>query len=121
MRRWWSCTPTHAVVLACGAFETPRLLLRNGLGGDLVGRFLTFHFQTFTVGIFPEATGGERGRSVTHLHDDLMIDTPELRAAARAAGLPWLRGGVVEHGAGPGPIDEATHLPDGRGPPPVDG
>lgn len=104
----------HAVVLACGAFETPRLLLRNGLGGDLVGRFLTFHFQTFTVGIFPEPTGGERGRSVTHLHDDLMIDTPEMRAAATAAGLPWLRGGVVEHGSGPGPIDEASTYPSGE-------
>lgn len=103
----------RAVVLACGAFETPRLLLRNGLGGDLVGRFLTFHFQTFTVGIFPEPTGGERGRSVTHLHDDLMVDSPELHNAARAAGLPWLRGGVVEHGAGPGPIDEATTYPSG--------
>ncbi len=105
---------SHAVVLACGAFETPRLLLRNQLGGDLVGRYLTYHFQTFTVGIFPQATGGERGRSVTHLHDDLMIDTPELRAAAKAAGLPWLRGGVVEHGAGPGPIDEATTYPRGE-------
>ena len=105
---------TRAVVLAGGAFETPRLLLRNGLGGDLVGRFLTYHFQTFTVGIFPEPTGGERGRSVTHLHDDLMIDTPELRAAARAAGLPWLRGGVVEHGAGPGP-DRRGRAPTRRG------
>ena len=76
----------RAVVLAAGAFETPRLLLRNDLGGAEVGRYLTYHFQTFTVGIFPEPTGGERGRSVTHLHDDLMIDTPELRAAARAAG-----------------------------------
>lgn len=104
----------HAVVLACGAFETPRLLLRNRLGGDLVGRFLTYHFQTFTVGIFPNDTGGERGRSVTHLHDDLMIDSPEMRAAARAAGLPWIRGGVVEHGAGPGPIDEATTYPTGE-------
>ncbi len=105
---------SRAVVLAAGAFETPRLLLRNGLGGDLVGRFLTYHFQTFTIGIFPEPTGGERGRSVTHLHDDLMVDTPELRAAAKEAGLPWLRGGVVEHGAGPGPIDEASTYPRGQ-------
>ena len=85
-----------------------------------VGRYLTYHFQTFTVGIFPEPTGGERGRSVTHLHDDLMIDTPELRAAAREAGLPWLRGGVVEHGAGPGPDRRGQHLPAGRAAPPLD-
>ena len=65
------------------------------------------------MGIFPEPTGGERGRSVTHLHDDLMIDTPHLRAAAAAAGLPWLRGGVVEHGSGPGPVDEASTYPAG--------
>ncbi len=104
---------SRAVVLAAGAFETPRLLLRNGLGGDLVGRHLMFHFQTFTVGVFPEPTGGERGRSVTHLHDDFMIDTSELRAVARAAGLPWVRGGVVEHGSGPGPIDESLTYPAG--------
>ena len=78
------------MVLAGGAFETPRLLLRNGLGGDLVGRFLTYHFQTFTVGIFPEPTGGERGRSVTHLHDDL--DDRHARAAGRGARPPACRG-----------------------------
>ena len=119
-RRSVEVRAARAVVLAAGAFETPRLLLRNGLGGDAVGRYLTYHFQTFTVGIFPEPTGGERGRSVTHLHDDLMIDTPELRAAAREAGLPWLRGGVVEHGAGPGPIDEASTYPTGEQHTPLD-
>ncbi len=103
----------HAVILAGGAFETPRFLLRQGLGGDLVGRFLTYHYQTFTVGMFPrdrfpDGTGGERGRSVTHLHDDLMVDTPELRRAAAGAGLPWVRGGVVEHGAGQMPVEEAV-------------
>lgn len=103
----------HAVVLAAGAFETPRFLLRQGLGGEHVGRHLTYHYQTFTVGLFPAATfpdgtGGERGRSVTHLHDDLVVDSDELRRAAKDAGLPWVRGGVVEHGAGHMPVDEAV-------------
>ena len=106
---------SRAVIVAAGAFETPRLLLRNGLGGDLVGRHLTYHYQTFTLGIFPQPLGGERGRSVTHLHDDLMIDTPVLRAAAAAAGLPWVRGGVVEHGAANAPVEEATTYGGGPG------
>ena len=104
---------SRAVIVAGGAFETPRLLLRCGLGGDHVGRYLTYHYQTFTVGIFDRDTGGERGRSVTHLHDDLMIDTPEMRSVAAAAGLPWVRGGTTEHGAGQHPIAEA--LTYGRG------
>jgi choline dehydrogenase-like flavoprotein len=98
----------RAVVVAAGAFETPRLLLRQGIGGPLVGRHLTYHYQTFTLGIFPQDCGGERGRSVTHLHDDLMIDTPEMRRVAADAGLPWVRGGVVEHGAGHMPAEEAA-------------
>lgn len=106
-------TARTAVVVAAGAFETPRLLLRNGLGGPLVGHHLTYHFQTFTVGIFPDDTAGHRGRDVTHLHDDFMVDTPELRTAARDAGLPWIRGGVVEHSSGPGPIDEAGTIGPG--------
>jgi gluconate 2-dehydrogenase alpha chain len=104
----------RAVVLAAGAFETPRFLLANGLGGDLVGRFLTYHFQTFSVGVFPRPTGGERGRSVTHLHDDLIVDTEAMRDVAREAGLPWVRGGTVEHGASGHPIDEAIGAPKGR-------
>ena len=42
------------VVLAAGAFETPRLLLLGDRGNSsgLVGRNLTYHFQTLTVGGF---------------------------------------------------------------------
>ncbi|HEX6312861.1 MAG TPA: GMC family oxidoreductase [Acidimicrobiia bacterium] len=104
------------VVVAAGAFETPRLLLRCAVANSsgLVGRHLTFHFQTLVVGCFPFRLHGHRGRAVTHLHDDHMLVTGESRAAARAAGLPYFRAGIVEHGAAAGPLTEAVHLPPGE-------
>lgn len=105
----------RTVVLAAGAFETPRLLLRCGVGNSsgLVGRFLTYHFQTFAIGIFPQRLHPHRGRAVTHHHDDFVVPSAGARAAAREAGLPYLLGGTVEHGAGTGPIEEALRYPPG--------
>jgi choline dehydrogenase-like flavoprotein len=103
------------VVVAAGAFETPRLLLRSEIGNSsgLVGRNLMFHFQTFVIGSFEQRLHGHRGRGVTHLHDDHMLVTPQSRAHARAHGLPYFRSGIVEHGAAGGPVQEALHLPRG--------
>src|SRR5207248_11586501 len=103
------------VVLAGGAFETPRLLLRSEVGNssDMVGRNLMYHFQTFTVGIFPFSLHGERGRSVTHLHDDFIVPDKDAMAAARTADLPWIRGGTVEHGGGGTPLMESMTYPPG--------
>ena len=104
------------VILAGGAFETPRLLLRTGLGNpDVVGRFLQFHFQTFALGIFPYRLHGHRGRSVTHLMDDPIVPDELALAAARDAGLPFIRGGIVEHGAAGHPMQEAIYSPSRSG------
>jgi gluconate 2-dehydrogenase alpha chain len=106
----------RAVVIAGGAFETPRFLLRSGVGNssDLVGRHLMFHLQTIVLGFFPFRLHAHKGRDVTHLMDDPIVGDAAAQAAARAAGLPYLRGGIVEHGGSGQVIMEALHLPPGE-------
>ena len=103
------------VVLAAGAFESPRLLMLAELANSsgLVGRNLTFHFQTLTVGSFPFPLFGERGRCVTHVHDDFIVSDTHAEDAARSAGLPWMRGGLTEHGAAAGPVLESKNYEPG--------
>ena len=100
---------TRHVVLAAGAFETPRLLLRQQIANSsgLVGRNLMYHLQTLSVGAFPMRLHAMRGRCVTGAHDDHIVGDRASASAARAADLPWIRGGLVEHGGAAQPVREA--------------
>ncbi|MFC4059104.1 GMC family oxidoreductase N-terminal domain-containing protein [Planomonospora corallina] len=42
------------VVVACGALETPALLLRSGIGGPAVGHHLHLHPSAGVFGVYPE-------------------------------------------------------------------
>jgi choline dehydrogenase-like flavoprotein len=79
----------------------------------LIGRHLMFHFQTYTMAQLPERVHGHKGRSVTHVHDDHVVPDSESLGAARGAGLPWFRGGMVEHAGPAHPILEAKLYPWG--------
>jgi choline dehydrogenase-like flavoprotein len=101
------------VVITAGALETPRLLLLSGLDHPMIGRNLLFHFQTFVMGEFDQRMHPHKGRSVTHVHDDPVVPDADAMGAARTAGLPWIRGGLVEHAGPSHPIAEAKLYPWG--------
>ena len=84
-----------------------------GNSSDLVGRYLMFHIQTIVLGYFAFRLHAYKGRDVTHLMDDPIVGDATTAQAAQEAGLPFLRGGIVEHGGGGHPITEAIHTPPG--------
>jgi choline dehydrogenase-like flavoprotein len=106
--------PAGSVVVAAGAIETPRLLLLSGVEHALLGRFAMFHFQTYVAGHLADRLHAHRGRAVTHIHDDHLVASDASRRAATAAGLPWIKGGMVEHAGASLPIAEAKLYPWGQ-------
>ena len=108
------------VVLAASAVESARLALLSGIGdsagtGDLVGRHLCFHTETFAAGRMSQRLHAYRGRSGSHC---MMEPAVPDRSVARWFGLPYMRGGVVEIGGAPMLVEEAGiygGFPFGRG------
>lgn len=103
------------VVLAPSAIETARLLLLsagphhpNGLGNrsGMVGRNLMSHRFSVAAGVFGERAHAWRGPGTTFTLDDFV--GPVTGAPARAAGLPYLKGGCCEVGGGTLLLAEAT-------------
>jgi choline dehydrogenase-like flavoprotein len=95
------------VVLAASAVETARLLLLSEIGNSSgqVGHNLMFHHLVSVAALFQSPVHAWRGPTTTHLIDDLM--GPFAGAAASAPDLPYIKGGVVEVGAGVLLLDEA--------------
>jgi choline dehydrogenase-like flavoprotein len=99
------------VVLAASAIETVRLALLSSFpdASGKIGRRLMFHnFIDGTAIFLDERVHAYRGRSVTQCVEDAVDpDYPGARAFARAHGLPYIRGGIMELGGSQDPIAEA--------------
>jgi gluconate 2-dehydrogenase alpha chain len=99
------------VVLAASAIETVRLALLSEFpdSSGKLGRRLMLHAFTDGTAIFTdERMHAYRGRSVTQCVEDAVDpDFPGARAFAKAHGLPYLRGGLMELGGSQDPISEA--------------
>jgi long-chain-alcohol oxidase len=87
----------RAVVAAAGAIETPALLLRSGLGGQ-VGRNLHLHPGTAAIGLFSEPVrwweGTTQARWSGQLRERLgpyapVFETVPVHPGVAAAALPW--------------------------------
>ena len=64
-----------AVVVACGALNTPQLLLRSGLRGEAIGKYLGLHPVRLVYGLFEEPQDAHMVYPITahcmaHQHDE---------------------------------------------------
>jgi choline dehydrogenase-like flavoprotein len=99
------------VVMAGSAIETSRLALLSHLpdAHGRIGRDMMFHNFIDGFGIFLDRRmHAHRGRSTTQCCEDFCDpDYPGARQAAKAAGLPYIRGGILELGGSQDPMAEA--------------
>lgn len=58
------------VVVACGSLESPALLLRSGIGGPAVGKYLHLHPVVGFLGIYPDETNPWWGAPMTAMVDE---------------------------------------------------
>jgi long-chain-alcohol oxidase len=94
----------RAVVVACGAIQTPALLRRSGLGNEWVGRNLRLHPVAGALGFFDEEIRPWEG-TLQAIHSDQFADldggygyryeTTAAHPSLAAAFLPWR--GAEEH------------------------
>jgi choline dehydrogenase-like flavoprotein len=92
------------VVVACGAVESPALLLRSGIGGPAVGKNLRLHPAFLVMGTYDEPIEGWRGQIqslVSDAYADLedgsgfLIEATGMFPGLIGANYPWENG--AEH------------------------
>jgi choline dehydrogenase-like flavoprotein len=118
--RWARMTPggrvtgaetADVVVMAASAIETVRLALLSEFpdaSGRLGRRLMMHSFVNGTAIFLDQRIHGHRGRSTTQCAEDAADpDFPGARGFARANGLPYIRGGILELGGFQDLIGEA--------------
>ncbi|HET9677335.1 MAG TPA: GMC family oxidoreductase, partial [Solirubrobacterales bacterium] len=91
---------SRAVIAAGGAFGTPELLLRSGLGGKQVGRNLRIHPACWVGARYPEDVNGWEGVMQSYYVDQWEHERGVLLEATftpLAFGGAWLVGTGAEH------------------------
>jgi long-chain-alcohol oxidase len=88
----------RAVVVACGAFQTPALLRRSGVANSSIGRNLHFHPVTLVVGEFEEPVRPWEGALQTRYSEEharldggygVRYETAPIHPGFLGAGLQW--------------------------------
>jgi choline dehydrogenase-like flavoprotein len=89
------------VVVACGALESPALLLRSGMGGPAVGQHLRLHPCTALIGLYENDQQAWWGAPHTGLIDEhanvedghgFLLETAQYTTAVGASAIPWTSG-----------------------------
>ena len=89
------------VVVACGSVESPALLLRSGIGGPAVGKYLRLHPAFVVMGTYDEPVEGWRGQVQSALSDHFfdieencgfLIEATGMYPALLGAAYPWVSG-----------------------------
>lgn len=86
------------VVVACGAIESPALLLRSGIGGPAVGKNLRLHPAYLVMGTYDDPVEGWRGQVqslVSDAYDDVegnfgfLIEATTVQPGLTGTVFPW--------------------------------
>jgi choline dehydrogenase-like flavoprotein len=89
------------VVVACGALESPALLLRSGIGGPAVGQYLRLHPCIAIVGLYGEETNAFLGAphaGLSHEFENVedgygfLVESAQYTTGITGSAVPWTSG-----------------------------